>query len=203
MKSKIHELKNHIKMNVSTKLLYFLLAMMVFSCSKKSEPIPADSIYNVDSKWEKQDGNQISLSEFQGKVVVTAMIFTSCKTACPRLTAEMRNISQKVGKVNSENIQYVLISIDPETDTPETMKAYLKTNNFDDKEWTFIRSSEEDTRELANIMAVKYKEISPIEFSHSNIISVYSKNGTLAYQKEGLDENTETIATEIKKQIEL
>lgn len=185
------------------KVLYFLLAMMVFSCNKKNEATPADSIYNVDSKWEKQDGNQISLSEFQGKVVVTAMIFTSCKTACPRLTAEMRSISQKVGKVNPENIQYVLISIDPETDTPEVMKAYLKTNNFDEKEWTFIRSNEEDTRELANIMAVKYKEISPIEFSHSNIISVYAKNGTLAYQKEGLDENTETIASEIKKQIEL
>lgn len=185
------------------KLLCFLLAMIVFSCSKKNEPIPEDSIYNVDSKWEKQDGNEILLSEFQGKVVVTAMIFTSCKTACPILTAEMRSISQKVGKVSSEDIHYVLISIDPETDTPEVMKAYLKKNNFEDKEWTFIRSTEENTRELANIMAVKYKEISPIEYSHSNIISVYAKNGTLAYQQEGLDQNNETIATEIKKQIEL
>lgn len=185
------------------KILYFLLAMMVFSCNKKSEPIPEDSIYNVDSKWENQDGNQISLSEFNGKVVVTAMIFTSCKTACPILTSQMRNISKKVGKVNSENIQYVLISIDPETDTPEVMKAYLKANKLDNEEWSFIRSNEEDTRELANIMAVKYKEISPIEFSHSNIISVYAKNGTLAYQQEGLDENTEIIATEIKKQIKL
>ncbi|WP_435524483.1 hypothetical protein [Chryseobacterium indoltheticum] len=61
------------------------------------------------------------------------------------------------------------------TDTPEVMKAYLKANKFDDKEWTFIRSSDENTRELANIMAIKYKEITPIEFSHSNIISVYSK----------------------------
>lgn len=185
------------------KLLCFLLTMMLFSCNKKDEGIPADSIYNVDSKWETQDGNQISLAEFQGKVVVTAMIFTSCKTSCPRLTAEMRNISRKVGNVNAQNIQYVLISIDPETDTPEAMKAYLKTNNFDEKQWAFIRSNEENTRELANIMAVKYKEISPVEFSHSNIISVYAKNGTLAYQKEGLDENTETIATEIQKQIKL
>lgn len=184
-------------------LLYFLIALILFSCSQKVEPLKPDSIFNVNSEWEKQDGSKISLKDFKGKVIVTAMIFTSCKTACPRLTSEMRNISKKVGKVNPDEIQYVLISIDPETDTPEVMKAYLKTNQFDEKEWTFIRSSEEDTRELANIMAIKYKEISPMEFSHSNIISVYAKDGTLAFQKEGLDENIEVTANEIRKQIEL
>ena len=184
-------------------LLYFLIALILFSCSQKVEPLKPDSIFNVNSEWEKQDGSKISLTDFKGKVIVTAMIFTSCKTACPRLTSEMRNISKKVGKVDPDEIQYVLISIDPETDTPEVMKAYLKTNQFDEKEWTFIRSSEEDTRELANIMAIKYKEISPMEFSHSNIISVYAKDGTLAFQKEGLDENIEVTANEIRKQIEL
>ena len=109
----------------------------------------------------------------------------------------------KVGKTNPEDIQYVLISIDPKNDTPQVMKAYLDTNKFDEKQWTFIRSNEDDTRELANVMAVKYKEISPIEFSHSNIISVYSKKGTLAYQKEGLDSGDDDLVKEIKKQIEL
>lgn len=185
------------------KLLSFLIALILFSCNQKTEPLKIDSIFNVNSEWEKQDGSKTSLIDFKGKVMITAMIFTSCKTACPRLTAEMRNISKKVGKVNPDEIQYVLISIDPETDTPEVMKAYLKTNQFDEKEWTFIRSNEEDTRELANIMAIKYKEISPIEFSHSNIISVYAKDGTLAFQKEGLDENSEITANEIKKQLKL
>ena len=184
-------------------LLYILLEMASLSCSKKNEEISPDSIYNVSSKWEKQDGKTITFSDMKGKVLVTAMIFTSCKTACPRLTAEMRTISQKVGKTNPEDIQYVLISIDPKNDTPQVMKAYLDTNKFDEKQWTFIRSNEDDTRELANVMAVKYKEISPIEFSHSNIISVYSKKGTLAYQKEGLDSGDDDLVKEIKKQIEL
>lgn len=184
-------------------LMLFLFAFTILSCNKKDDKISADSIYNVDTKWEQQDGKKISFADFKGKVLVTAMIYTSCKTACPRLTAEMRTISQKVGDVDPKDIQYVLISIDPETDTPAVMKAYLKDNKFDDKEWTFIRSSEEDTRELANVMAVKYKEITPVEFSHSNIISVYSKKGTLAFQKEGLNEDTDLTAGEIKKQLEL
>ena len=183
-------------------LLYFLIALILFSCSQKVEPLKPDSIFNVNSEWEKQDGSKISLKDFKGKVIVTAMIFTSCKTACPRLTSEMRNISKKVGKVNPDEIQYVLISIDPETDTPEVMKAYLKTNQFDEKEWTFIRSSEEDTRELANIMAIKYKEISPMEFSHSNIISVFSKDGLLVHQQEGITIDIDGTVNEIKNQLQ-
>jgi protein SCO1/2 len=159
-----------------------VLALIMISCGKKNEEVSPDSIYNVQTNWEKQDGKNIKFSDLKGKVLVTAMIFTSCKTACPKLTAEMRTISRKVGKVDPKDIQYVLISIDPENDTPEVMRRYLYMNRFDEKEWTFIRGSEEDTRELANIMAVKYKQISPIEFSHSNIITVYSKKGTLAFQ---------------------
>lgn len=180
-----------------------LLAMMTMSCSKKNEEISPDSIYNVQTKWEKQNGENITFSDLKDKVLVTAMIFTSCKTACPRLTAEMRTISEKVGKTDPDKIQYVLISIDPKNDTPQVMKRYLYVNRFNEKEWTFIRGNEDETRELANIMAVKYKEISPIEFSHSNIITVYSKKGILSFQKEGLDGDYNAIVNDIKKQIKL
>lgn len=185
------------------KLLYVFLVTALSSCQQKNNDINPDSIYNVDIQWEQQDGKKVAFSDFQGKVLVTAMIFTSCKTACPRLTAEMRTISQKVGKVNPDDIQYMLISIDPETDTPKVMKAYLEANQFGGKEWTFIRGTEDETREIANIMAVKYKEISPVEFSHSNIINVYDKKGILAYQKEGLNVDTEATVNEIKKQLKL
>ncbi|WP_312822843.1 SCO family protein [Epilithonimonas sp.] len=185
------------------RILYLLFAFSILSCSKKEEIISPDSIYNVGSVWEKQDGSKISFIDLKGKVIVTTMIFTSCKTACPRLTAEIKKIAKEVGKVDSDNIEYLLISVDPKTDTPTVMQAYLKNNQLDEKEWMFIRSNENDTREIANIMAVKYKEISPMEFSHSNIISVYSKKGTLAYQKEGLENDIQSTAKEIKKQLEL
>ncbi len=185
------------------KILCIILATVLLSCTQKDKTISPDSVYQVDSKWETQDGNTIKLQDLQGKVLVTAMIFTSCKTACPRLTAEMRAISQKTGIVDPDKIRYVLISIDPETDTPAVMKDYLAANGFTGKEWLFLRSSEENTRTLANVMAVKYKKITPIEFSHSNIISVYSKDGILTYQKEGLDADLDNTVKEIKKQIQL
>lgn len=183
-------------------LALFFILLMLGGCDKKQSAIDPDSIYNVNSTWETQSGKKIKLADFQGKVLVTAMIYTSCKTACPRLSAEMASIAKSVGKVNPEEFQYVLISIDPEHDNPAVMRSYLTANNFDESLWTFIRSNEDDTRELANIMAVKYKELSPMEFSHSNIISVYDKNGKLAYQQEGLTtDNDATLVAKIKQEI--
>ena len=165
----------------------FLLALtMIIGCSKNNlEGISENSVYHLNSDWENQDGKIIKLADLKGKVVVMVMIYTSCKTACPQLTADMRRITFEVGDVDPNDIRYVLVSIDPKKDTPEKMKEYLGNNKFDGEEWLFLRSSEDDTRELANVLAVKYKEISPIDFSHSNIISVFNKSGELDFQKEG------------------
>ncbi len=184
-------------------LMYFLLALTMMSCNKKNEEISPDSIYHVNSQWEQQEGKEITFSDLKGKVLVTAMIFTSCTTACPRLTSEMKNISKKVGEVNSDDIRYVLITIDPDNDTPEVMKKYLTNYKLNGSEWLFLRGNDEDVRTLANVMAVKYKQISPVEFSHSNIISVYSKDGTLAFQKEGLNVEIDETVDAIKKQLKL
>lgn len=185
-------------------LILILFTAAFVNCTPKHQEFPQDSIYHVDSKWETQDGNKILLSDLQGKVLVTALIYTSCNTACPRLAAEMRNISKKINVNDPDKIRYVFISVDPEHDDEAKMKEYLKQNRFNTKNWLFLRGSESDTRELANVMAVKYKQISPIEFSHSNIISVYSKSGQLVFQQEGLASDDDmAIADEISKQIKL
>ena len=58
----------------------------------ENEAIPEMSIYNLPSHWTTQNGEEIELKDLQGKVVVMVMIYTTCKAACPRLVADMRNI---------------------------------------------------------------------------------------------------------------
>ena len=122
------------------------------------------------------------------------MIYTTCKAACPRLVADMRNIEKQIPKKYNKDLRYVLVSIDPETDTPERLKAFAKENLMDDEHWTFLQGTKTSVREFANVLAVKYKEISPLDFSHSNIISVFNPQGELVHQQEGLGvDNKETI----------
>lgn len=155
------------------------------------------SVYNLASVWTTQDSTEMKLEQLQGNVVVMVMIYTSCKSACPRLAADMRAIEKQVPEDKKDHLKMVLVSIDPETDTPERLKEFAVENQMDDEQWVFLRGSEEDTREFAAALAVNYKRISPMDFSHSNIISVLDPNGELAYQQEGLGISNEQTVSKI------
>ncbi len=168
------------------------------SVSKKIEKIVSDeisdeSIFNLTSKWNTEEGKSIELKDLKGKTLVIVMIYTTCQAACPRLVADMRNIEKQILK--KDNVQYVMISIDPETDTPEKLKVFAIENKMDGEQWTFLQGTVSSVREFANVLAVKYKQISPLDFSHSNIISVFNSGGELVHQQEGLGvDNKETVS---------
>ncbi len=161
-----------------------------------SNTISDMSIYNLPSTWTTQNNQDIELKELQGDILVMVMIYTTCKAACPRLVADMRNIESQIPVKDKEKVKLILVSIDPETDTPERLKNFAQENNMDNEQWVFLRGTKEATREFAAVLAVNYKKISPMDFSHSNIISVFDTNGVLKHQQEGLGvNNKETVET--------
>ncbi len=171
--------------------------------SVQDMPITDLSIYNLPEKWTNQDGKDIELVELRGNVLVMVMIYTSCKAACPRLVADMRNIEEQIPQEYKDKVKLVMFSIDPEVDTPERLKEFSIENKMTSDQWVFLRSTEENTREFAAVLAVNYKRISPIDFSHSNIISVFNAEGEMTFQQEGLgvsyDNTVAKIVEEAKK----
>lgn len=172
-----------------------LLVSLLFSCQEKinmehntllEENYDELSIYQLPSEWNTQDGQTIEFKDLRGKPLVVVMIYTACRTACPRLVADMRMIEEKVSSKKMKDVQYVMVSIDPVNDTPEKLKQFAIDNQMEGPEWIFLQGTEDGVRDFANIMAVKYKQINPIDFSHSNIISVFDRQGVMKYQKEGL-----------------
>ncbi|WP_035648784.1 SCO family protein [Flavobacterium sp. ASV13] len=183
-------------------IVFLALTLSFYSCKKTNtktetkKEISDLSIYNLPSKWTTQDGKGIELKSLRGNVLVMVMIYTSCKAACPRLVADMRDIESKLEKTTKQNVKLILVSIDPKTDTPQRLKSFAIANKMNQDPWIFLRSSEENTREFAAVLAVNYKQISPMDFSHSNIISVFNPEGELIFQQEGLGVNNEkTIET--------
>lgn len=188
-----------------------LLVFVLFSCNntatdetnttnsavETTEEFDEMSIFQLPSTWKTQNNETVEFKDFQGEVLVMVMIYTSCKAACPRLVADMRNIEAKVKPEANQPVKYILVSIDPETDTPEKLKAFAIENQMDTEQWVFLQGSNENTREFANILAVKYKEISPLDFSHSNIISVFNQQGVLVHQQEGLGVDNEITVNKI------
>ncbi|GGG99058.1 hypothetical protein GCM10011416_16630 [Polaribacter pacificus] len=160
-----------------------------------SDEISENSIFNLTSKWNTQNNKSIRLKELQGKTLVMVMIYTTCKAACPRLVADMRNIAKEIPEKLTSKVQYVFVSIDPKNDTPQRLKEFAKENYMDEENYTFLQGTVDGVREFANVLSVKYKEISPLDFSHSNIITVFNPQGELVHQQEGLGvDNKETVA---------
>ncbi|MBC5837617.1 SCO family protein [Flavobacterium muglaense] len=210
-------MKANSKLTNSLKLVLGLAIMLLSlqSCNKKKEenksgenatekpavkPISDLSIYNLPSKWTTQDNKNIEMVDLKGKVLVMVMIYTSCKSACPRLVADMRNIEAHLPENIKKNVKLVLVSIDPEVDTPTKLKAFSIENKMEGDQWLFLRSTEENTREFAAVLAVNYKKIAPMDFSHSNIISVFNAEGELSFQQEGIGVNSDETIKKITEE---
>ena len=162
---------------------------------EEGEEISESSIFNLTTEWQTQDAEKITLKDLMGKPIVAVMIYTTCQAACPRLVADMRNIETTLTEEYEDKVTYLYVSIDPETDTPTQLKAFAIENMMNDGNHVFLNGTVDDVREFANVLAVKYKEISPIDFSHSNIITVFNSGGELVHQQEGLGiDNKKTIA---------
>lgn len=194
-------------MKIETKqlLLFVALFSSIVSCNnstlskttkeqKSESTISENSIFNLKGDWHTQNNESIELSNLKGRVLVMVMIYTSCKAACPRLVSDMRDIESKMPKDKLNEINFVLISIDPEVDNPKRLKSFAIENKMDANHWTFLQGTKTSVQEFANVLAVKYKQISPMDFSHSNIISVFNTEGELIHQQEGLGvNNKETV----------
>lgn len=91
-----------------------------------------------------QHGEHVKLTELvnQDQPVLLDFIYATCTTICPILSASYSNLQRKLGD-QSESIQMISISIDPEHDHPQVMKEYLE--RYQAKEgWSFLTGSRQD-----------------------------------------------------------
>lgn len=174
-------------------LLISLAIMMVFASCRQSrtplESIPDDSLYQLESKWETQDGKELRLRDLSGPVQIVGLMFTRCKAICPTLVLDMKSIQEQVSWFHRRDVRFLLISIDPERDTPEKMKDYMGKMGLSQDSWTFIRGKPEDLTDLASLLGVKIAPLPDGGFSHTRIISVLGPDGRIKYQDANVAEN--------------
>ncbi|MFK5956478.1 MAG: SCO family protein [Planctomycetota bacterium] len=174
-------------------------------CAEKPEMVssatalPSTSLYQLDAKWVDQNSTQRTLADFRGEVVVTAMIFTHCQYACPLILQDMRNIEAQIPAAKRDDIRWLLVSMDSDRDTPEVLAEYAAKNKLDTARWTLLHGDAYAVRTIAAVLGVNYIKDSHGNFSHSNLISVLNRDGSLAYQLEGLNAKADDCVKAIMK----
>jgi protein SCO1 len=101
------------------------------------------------------EGRLRKLSDFKGKVSVVFFGYTQCPDVCPTTMAELAQIKKSLG-ADGERLQGVFITVDPERDTPQILKAYVA--NFDPS-FVALRGSAEQTASAAREFKVFYGKV--------------------------------------------
>jgi len=127
------------------------------------------------------DGNTVRLSDMRGKVVVLNFVYTSCPDVCP---LHSERISEIQGMINSspmrDLVQFVTITTDPKTDTPEIMREFGAINGLDPQNWMFLTSGQdrlEDTRALVEQFGHKFSSEGEGYLVHSVVTHNIDREG--------------------------
>ncbi len=136
-----------------------LLALMT-GCGREAAPaFKAIDITGADYARELSlsdpDGKPRSLAEFQGRVVVVFFGFTQCPDVCPTTLAELATVRKRLGD-RGQKVQGIFVTVDPQRDTAELLKAYLA--NFD-ASFVALRGTPEQTMAMAKHFKVFYAKV--------------------------------------------
>jgi len=73
-------------------------------------------------------GRETTLADFKGKTVILFFGYTSCPDVCPTILARLSTVMKKLGP-DAERVQVLMVTVDPEHDTPEKLAAYMTAFN--------------------------------------------------------------------------
>ena len=132
-----------------------------------------------------QDGAQVSLSRFHGRVAAVTFIYTRCTTKCPMLTPTLSMVQDQLGSDFGTHIVFFSITLDPVHDTPEALRLYAEAYGANLAGWTFLTGSPDAVRELAEGYVVVTLKNPNGEVEHSFLTSIVDRRGFLRVQYVG------------------
>lgn len=72
----------------------------------------------------------VNLSDYRGQLVVMYFGYTSCPDFCPATLSKLDRVQEQLGD-DAEDVQVMMVSVDPERDTPEKLEQFVQTFNAD------------------------------------------------------------------------
>jgi len=127
-----------------------------------SEPKPAfksvditGADYAKELNLPDQNGQVRQLKDFSGKLTVVFFGYTQCPDVCPTTLQELAEVKRLLGP-NGNKLQAVFVTVDPERDTTELLKAYVE--NFD-ASFVALRPTPEQLPVIAKEFKIYFKRV--------------------------------------------
>lgn len=136
-----------------------LLACVLAACGEQKPAFTSIDItgadYGKNFALTDHNGQLRHLSDFAGKVVVVFFGYTQCPDVCPTTLTELAEVKKLLGK-DGDRLQALFVTVDPERDTAELLKAYMF--NFD-ASFLALRPAPAELPAVAKDFKIYYKKV--------------------------------------------
>jgi protein SCO1/2 len=148
--------------NIATRAAFSWAIATIFilsGCTETQVPFKSVDVTGADYAQNfsltDQFGKLRTMADFKGKAVVVFFGFAQCPDVCPTSMAELAQVKKLLGK-EGDKLQGIFITVDPERDTPEVLKAYME--NFDPS-FLALRGTPAETAATAKHFKIYYKKV--------------------------------------------
>jgi protein SCO1/2 len=137
-----------------TQLIIAVLMLSGSASASDTQTLPVHDGVGGEFAAQSSLGREVRLSEFAGKVVFLFFGYTSCQDVCPATMSHLHSLSRKLGP-RADDVQVLLITVDPENDTAEHLREYLA--RFDDR-FIGLTGSQEEMDRIFALYMVKHDQ---------------------------------------------
>ena len=167
----------------------FVFGLLLSSCSAPA----LDDYSDVQFELINQNGETVIFpDDFAGSPLVMGFIYTHCPDICSFITANVGKVYEEMS--GGENVQFALVTFDPERDTPEVLKTYAQAFDMDREPFQFLTASPEVIDAFMSRVSVRTQESYTRDLedgermyfiSHSDKILLIDQNSRLIFDYGG------------------
>ena len=145
-----------------------------------------------------QDQERLSLSDLGGKVVLVTFIYTSCTDTCPLLTGKLAGVREKLGADFGVQAHFLSVTVDPERDTPDVLRAYGQRFRADPSGWAFLTGTPAEIAEVTGAYGIFVRRTPRGDVDHTFLTSLIDRHGTLRVQYLGTRFDPDELLTDVR-----
>lgn len=140
--------------------------------------------------FQNQNGKEITLKDYKGKVFIADFFFTTCPTICPIMTDQLARVQKEL---KGEDYKILSHTVNPEFDTENVLLDYANNKSADLSNWDFVTGKKYKIyRQAAEYLIVAAQDTTQeIEFVHSEKLVLIDKKGRVRGSYDGT--NTEAV----------
>jgi protein SCO1/2 len=150
--------------------------------------LPGDSLYHLDAPLVDQDGTAFGFADGLGRPRVVTLFYSSCKFVCPLIIDTLLKVERALPEAQRGDLDVLMISLDPDKDTPEALKRVADKRKLDTPRWRLARTDKAHVRRVAALLGIQYKQLEDGEFSHASVLVLLDPQGRIVARSDRLGE---------------